>query len=226
MSHDPELGEQLSTGVRGGCRNKVLVKGPYARHDQQLSEQLLTAVRVGDCDNVLETARTIVDASSKREKLVDEGQISASDGSTQMLYDVMAEAMALAVEVHCEPAMKALFEACKEPRVFRLNYLLPIAAAQGDVAVVRCFLEEFVAAERRGSDGHYFVGSRRAALIAAAKAGAVETVGMIHNAFLDMCFTNLFSAEAIAAAPLEHRDAVSKALTPERRIPQQRVAAT
>merc|ERR1719401_578099 len=123
----------------------------------------------------------------------------------------MTEAMTIAVSARCAQAVRALHQACPNPqasvRAFRSESLRD-AAARGDVEIVRSFLEAFASAEASGVDGHFTVPRKRFAILAAASAGAVEVVSLIHRHLLENNFANLFAAEAAAAAPPEHKAAI------------------
>jgi len=199
-----------------------LLANVHRQPDDPFAEQLLASVRVDDYNQVLTAAQALVSECIQRER-------NSNMAGAGTLRSALTEAMTVAVDGRCEPAVRAIFKACVSPeaavRAFRLETLRD-AAARGDIGIVRCFLEAFAAAEARGVDPHFIVYRRRSAIIAAASTGAVEVVRLIHSDLLENCICNMFAADAAAAAPPERRAAVEAAMMPKRRCNLQHQQAT
>jgi len=189
-----------------------LLANVHRQPDEPLAEELLASVRAGDYNQVLTAAQALVSECIQLER-------NSNWARSGTLCSAMTEAMTVAVDTRCEPAVRALHEACPNPqasvRAFRPESLRD-AAARGDVAIVRSFLEALASAEARGVDPHFTVHRRKTAIVAAASAGAVEVVSLMHRDLLENYMINMFAADAASAAPTEHRAAVAAALMPER----------
>jgi len=166
---------------------------------------LLSAIRNGNAEESKTAAEAIVVECTQRER--------GNNFNTIPLYSAMAEAMEIAADLRSIPLMRALFEACKEVRVFKLHEVLPKAVNNGATNVVQCFLEEFDSAEQRGSDGHYFAFCRKESLVAAAKVGNLEILKLIHHSISKKCLFNAFGSEAVSVAPPELRSQVKVILS-------------